>query len=365
MTSLLPERQDIADRLLAWAHDHLRDLPWRRARSSYQVWVSEVMLQQTRVTTVVPYFDRWMRRFPTIHALAAASLDDVLKAWEGLGYYARARNLHKAARQIVREHGGHLPADRDELLKLPGIGPYTAGAILSIAFGRDEPVLDGNVRRVLCRVFNIREDPHRSAVQRHLWSLARALLPPGRAGEFNQAMMDLGATVCTVRGPDCAHCPLADVCEAAHLGIQSQRPVSSRRPRIPHYEVTAAVIWRDGQVLITRRPYDRMLGGLWEFPGGKREPGESLVACLEREIREELGIEIIVDGPLPPVKHTYSHFRITLYPFHCRIRSGSPQSLECADWRWVTLDQFSHFAFSAADLRIIANLCASQEESHA
>lgn len=352
-----PDTQpQIACRLLAWAKQHLRDLPWRHTRDPYHIWVAEVMLQQTQASTVAPFFTRWLAQFPTIEALATAPIDQVLKAWEGLGYYARARHLHQAAQCILSEHEGRLPADRDQLLALPGIGPYTAGAILSIAFGQDEPVLDGNVRRVLCRVFNITTDPRRASTQRRLWELARSLLPPGRAGDFNQAIMDLGATICTPRSPLCPQCPLMDLCEAAHLGVQEQRPVSRPRRRIPHYDVTAAIIWRDGQVLITQRPLEDMLGGLWEFPGGKREPGETLADCLKREIREELGVEIIVGEPLPPIRHAYSHFRITLYPFHCQIQRGEPQALGCAAWRWVTPDQFDRYAFPAADQRIIAYL---------
>jgi len=351
-----PRQHPITHRLLTWANEHLRDLPWRHTRDPYHIWVSEIMLQQTQVTTVAPYFARWLQRFPTVHDLAAAPLDEVLKAWEGLGYYARVRNLHRAAQRVVTEHGGCLPVHRADLLALPGIGDYTAGAILSIAFGQDEPALDGNARRVLCRLFNVAEDPRQPAVRRHLWELARSLLPAGQARRFNEALMDLGATVCTPRTPDCPHCPLMELCEAARLGLQAERPVSTPRQRVPHYNVTAAIIWRDGQVLIAQRPPDGLLGGLWEFPGGKCEPQETLAECLAREIREELGIEIMVGAPLPPVSHAYTHFRITLYPFHCCICSGQPQALGCTGWQWVTLDQLDRFAFSAADQQIISNL---------
>jgi A/G-specific adenine glycosylase len=351
-----PQQHQITDRLLTWADEHRRDLPWRHTRDPYHVWVSEIMLQQTQVSTVAPYFARWLQRFPTIQDLAVAPLDEVLKAWEGLGYYARARNLHRAAQRVVAEYGGQLPAHRTDLVALPGIGDYTAGAILSIAFGQDEPALDSNARRVLCRLFNIAEDPRRPAVRRHLWELARSLSPAGQAGRFNEALMDLGATMCTPRTPHCPHCPLAEVCAAARLGLQAERPVSTPRRRVPHYDVTAAIIWHDRHVLITQRPPDGLLGGLWEFPGGKREPHETLAGCLAREIREELGIEIAVGAPLPPVPHAYTHFRITLHPFHCQIRSGQPQALGCASWQWVTLDQLDQFAFPVADQRVIAGL---------
>ena len=208
----------------------------------YRVWVSEIMLQQTRVETVIPYFERWMERFPSIASLAAASLQEVLAVWEGLGYYSRARSLHRAAQIVAADYAGQLPGDAHNLRKLPGIGRYTAGAIASIAFGLDQPALDGNIRRVLSRLFDVAEDIRSSGGERRLWELAEQYLPPGRAGDYNQALMDIGATLCTPRAPDCLHCPLADHCQARALGVQEQRPVVKPRPAIPHYTVTAAVI---------------------------------------------------------------------------------------------------------------------------
>ena len=274
--------------LLRWAEKHLRDLPWRvEPRDPYRVWVSEMMLQQTQVATVIPYFRRFTEHFPTVEALAAAPLDDVLKLWEGLGYYARARNLHRAARQVVAEFDGYLPDTVEELSKLPGIGRYTAGAIASIAFGRDAPVVDGNVKRVLCRVYAIRGDARQPAIQKKLWSLAAANLPKGKAGRWNEAMMELGATVCLPRSPRCDKCPLAGVCRARALGIQEKLPTKAAKKRLPHYDVTAAVIRKRGRVLIAQRPVGGMLGGLWEFPGGKRERGEALEECRQISSTEE------------------------------------------------------------------------------
>lgn len=342
--------------LLDWACEHLRPLPWRTMpRDPYRVWVSEVMLQQTRVDTVIPYFERWIQRYPDVRALADAPLDDVLKAWEGLGYYARARNLHRAARAIVEAHGGRLPDDPQALRGLPGIGRYTAGAILSIAFGRDEPALDGNIRRVLSRAFAVAE-PRRARLDAALWALARALLPPGRAGAFNEALMELGATVCTPRNPSCARCPWAFACVAHAEGRPTAFPARPARKTIPHYDVTAAIIWREPGVFLTaQRNAEGLLGGLWEFPGGKVEPGESLEDCLRREILEELGVRIRVGKRLTVVKHAYSHFRITLHAFHAWIEDGEPepQAIGCAAWRWITLDEAPSVAFSAADLRIL------------
>ncbi len=349
-------KPEIAQHFLDWAASHLRDLPWRRTRDPYPVWVSEIMLQQTQVATVIPYYERFLARFPTLPDLAAAPLDDVLEVWAGLGYYARARNLHAAAREVVDKYGGEVPADREALLRLPGIGRYTVGAILSIAFGQDAPVLDGNVRRVLCRLFAVQENPRQPATAAYLWDLAAKLLPPGRAGRFNEAFMDLGATICTPHHPRCSECPLSDLCQAQRLGLQDQIPAPAPRRAIPHYDVTAGVIWQQDRFLIAQRPPDRLLGGLWEFPGGKCEPGESLEDCLKREIREELGVEIEVIAPLTVVRHAYTHFRITLHAFQCHLVSGQPRALGCPAWRWVRLEDLDGFAFPVTDRRIIAAL---------
>jgi A/G-specific adenine glycosylase len=345
------------DDLIAWFEAHKADLPWRRTSDPYAIWLSEIMLQQTQVNTVIPYYERFLTRFPTVHDLAAAPLDDVLKLWEGLGYYSRARNLHRAAQMVAEEFGGEFPASMDDLQSLPGIGRYTAGAIGSLAFGLDVPVLDGNVIRILTRLFNIAEDVGQSATQKTLWRLAETIVPAGRAGPWNEGLMELGRRICTPKLPDCGACPVADHCAARGLGIQHERPVKSRKAKTPHFDVTAAVTRRaDGYILIAQRPTDGMLGGLWEFPGGKREPGESLPDCLRREIREELGIEIAVGAQIGTVRHAYSHFRITLYAFACEYVSGEPQTIGCADWAWVTVEELDQYAFPVTDQKIIAML---------
>ena len=357
MTSVPGDTSALHDALIAWFAAHREDLPWRRNRDPYAVWVSEIMLQQTQVATVIPYFERFMARFPTVSVLAAAPLDDVLKLWEGLGYYSRARNLHRATQIIVAERGGQLPSDPAALRRLPGIGRYTAGAIASLAFGVDSPILDGNVIRVLARLFDLPDDVSQSAAQRRLWALAESLIPAGRAAVWNEGLMELGRRVCTPASPQCADCPLADHCLARARGTQHVRPVRRPRARTPHYDVTAAVTQRDdGRLLIAQRPLDGMLGGLWEFPGGKREPGESLRDCLRRELREELGIEVEVGEQIGTVRHAYTHFRITLYAFACRIFAGEPAALGCADWAWITLDELDRYAFPVTDQKIIAML---------
>jgi A/G-specific adenine glycosylase len=343
--------------LLAWYKRHRRDLPWRRTRDPYAIWVAEIMLQQTRVETVLAYYERFLARFPTLDSLAAAPLDDVLKTWEGLGYYARARNLHAAARRVVEELDGHLPVSLEALVLLPGVGRYTAAAMASIAFGQDAIALDGNLHRVLCRIFAIDDDPDRRSTQRRLEQLALAMLPPGRAGDFNQALMDLGATICTPTSPRCLICPLLSLCQARREGIQNDLPIRAARSEQPHRDVTAGVI-RDGKghLLITQRPLDGMLGGLWEFPGGKRRPGEALPDCLHREIAEELDMAIEVGDLLCKVDHTFTHFHMTLYAFDCQWLGGKPRCVGCTDLRWVTLANIDTFAFPVADQKIIAFL---------
>jgi A/G-specific adenine glycosylase len=347
----------LTSHLLAWYADHQRDLPWRDTRDPYHIWVAEVMLQQTQVATVMPYYERFLARFPNVQALATAPLDDVLKLWEGLGYYGRARHLHAAAQTVVLDLDGEIPDTMEGLLSLPGTGRYTAGAVLSIAYGQDVPALDGNVRRVLSRIFVIDTDVTRGPGQRQLWQLAESLLPKGRAGDFNQALMDLGAMVCTPRAPSCQQCPLVEQCQANRLGRQEQFPVRKPRRPLPHYVVTAGVVWNgNGRFLIAQRPLKGLLGGLWEFPGGKQEPGETLENCLRRELAEELDIEVAVGAPLTVVQHAYTHFRITLHAFHCDLVRNQPQALGCADWRWITIDDVDRYAFSAADHKIISAL---------
>ncbi|MDX1687926.1 MAG: A/G-specific adenine glycosylase [Candidatus Promineifilaceae bacterium] len=354
MSVLLP----ISRPLLAWWDEERADLPWRRQDDPYAIWVAEVMLQQTQVVTVIPYYERWMERFSTVEELAAASLDDVLKMWEGLGYYSRARYLHAAAQTVVETFGGRLPESVEALRELPGIGPYTAGAIASIAFDRPVPVVDGNVIRVLSRLLDLDEDVTERATKKRLWEVAAALVPADRPGDFNQALMELGQKICRPAEPLCHRCPLSTFCLARERGTQLERPVRPPRKNTPHYDVAAGVIWRDdGRFLIARRPLDGLLGGLWEFPGGKREPGdESLAHTLKREIREELALEIAVGPRLTRIKHAYTHFRITLHALHARHVSGRPQHLGVAGHAWVTLDDLDDYAFAVTDRKIIHRL---------
>ncbi|MBN1342241.1 MAG: A/G-specific adenine glycosylase [Phycisphaerae bacterium] len=351
-----PPTRTIQTKLLTWYRRHQRELPWRGTRDPYAIWVSEIMLQQTQVATVRPYYERFLKTFPTVRHLAEAPLERVLKAWEGMGYYSRARNLHRAARQVVEEFGSDLPRTTEELRSLPGIGRYTAGAIASIAFGLDEPVLDGNVTRVLCRLVRIRQNPKHARTQKRLWTLARELIPSGKASLFNQALMDLGATVCVPREPRCPICPLIRCCQAKAHNEQDRLPAKVKRRPLPHDEVAVGVVWKGGRILIDRRKPEGLLGGLWEFPGGKRRDGESLEDCVVREIREELGIRVSVRAPLTTVRHAYTHFKITLHAFECDYVSGRPKAIGCDAWKWVRVSELDDYAFPKATHKVIAAL---------
>jgi A/G-specific adenine glycosylase len=351
--------RSFSSRLLEWYSRHRRDLPWRHTHDPYRIWVSETLLQQTQVATVIPYYERFLARFPSIHALASAPLDDVLKAWEGAGYYARARNLHRAAQQLVEQYNGLVPRRVEELLELPGVGRYIAGAVASIAFNEDAPILDGNVTRVLCRYFGIRGDPKTGmshATRVRLWKLAEDLIPPGRARDFNQALMDHGATVCLPRQPRCEICPVRRGCVARRLGIQNELPTKRVKGKRPHYEIGAGIIWKRGRILIQRRPPHGLLGGLWEFPGGKRERGETFEECVRREVREELAIEVKVGKEFAVVEHGYSHFSITLHAFSCEHVRGRVQLLHATAFKWVRPGELKEYAFPAANRKIIHSL---------
>ncbi len=361
----------IADRLTAWHARRQRALPWRNAppgaRDPYTVWVSETMAQQTRLAVVIDYFNRWMARLPTLESLARADQEEVLKLWEGLGYYSRARNLHKAAQLLARDHACELPRTRRELLQLPGIGEYTAGAILSLAYGLPEPAVDGNVRRVFSRLWDIEERIDTPAAQKKIASLARNLVEAGpQPAAANEALMELGALLCRPRNPLCRDCPLQSNCLAHARGVQDLRPVRAPRKQTPHVDFTAAVIWQaapgHSPFLVARRPNDGLLGGLWSLPGARCEPeDQDLQACLRRAVREKLDLAIAVSGPLTTVQHTFTHFRMTLHAFHARIHCGTPRAVGYQEWRWTTLDEAERHAFSVPDRKITDALHAQVE----
>ena len=347
-------RRAIQRGILSWFEKNSRDVPWRRDPTPYRVWVSEIMLQQTRTGTVIPYYERWMRAFPAVEALAAADLSAVLKAWEGLGYYSRARNLHAAAKVVSAQLGGRLPEAPEGLRRLPGIGRYTANAIASIAFGRDVPVVDGNVSRVLARLLAIEEDITAKATQDRLWALAGEFLPPGKAATWNPALMEFGARVCTPRKPACPSCPISRWCAAGAAGTPEAYP-RRRRRQIPRVEAAVGVIRRGDRVFVQRRPPSGFLGGLWEFPGGKRRPGETLRACLRRELAEEVGFCGTIGRRIMTNQHGYSMFQVTLHAYECVWRGAAPRP-KALEWRWAGPGELEDLAFPAANRRLIESL---------
>ncbi len=340
--------------LLNWYAIHARQMPWRGKTDAYSIWVSEIMLQQTQVNTVIPYYDKWMQKFPTVQALAAAEEHDVLNVWEGLGYYSRARNMLKAARLVSDNYQGQFPSTAVELCKLPGIGRYTAAAISSIAFGADEAVLDGNVKRVLARLFEFSEAVNIPEGEKKLWLLAADLLPKGEASAYNQAVMDLGATICTPKSPDCIICPVNSICISLKSNSQEKYPLMREKQPVPHIDVVAAIIRQNDLVLIARRPSKGLLGGLWEFPGGKLEAGENHAEALVREIREELGSEVIATHKFGVYRHAYTHFKVTLQAWFAELQGEPPNALEASEIRWVKIEELGDYPMGKID-RSISN----------
>jgi A/G-specific adenine glycosylase len=343
-------------KLISWYRLHKRDLPWRRTSSPYHIWISEILLQQTKVRTVIPYYLQFIKRFPTVVRLASADLQDLLKCCEGIGYYSRIRNMHKAAKKITNEFRGKFPDNYSDLLKLPGIGYYTAAAISSIAYNHPIPAMDGNLLRILTRIYAVQEDITIPGVRKRIQSFAAGIIPSSSSGEFNQALMDLGALICLPVHPKCEQCPVSGFCAAKKADLQFKLPLRKKKKSIPHYQIGTALIWKEGKLLITRRKEQGLLGGLWEFPGGKKERGESIEECICREIKEEVNVSIKVKEFFMQVKHAYSHFRITLHVYHCQWLKGVPCCMSCIDWRWVKVDQLNLFPFPQANKKIIKKL---------
>ena len=351
-------RSDISKRLLDWYAVHARDLPWRKTEDPYAIWVAEIMLQQTRVDTVIPYFERWLKRFPDIQSLAKSNQQDVLQAWEGLGYYSRVRNFHRAAQIIIRDFDGSIPNEPDLLLTLPGIGKAGAADIASIAFAKDIGSVDGNIRRVVSRLLDLTDLVGTRAFENQVQDYIDAHLPPGKAGDYNQAWMDLGSSICTIDHPACDACPLGEACLARKNGTQSIRPVRRIKTSIPEIMVTAGIMFDDARnrVLLTKRPEKGLLGGLWEYPGGKLEAGETLEECLVREWMEELNVSINVGTLQGKYRHAYSHFKVILYAFFC-VSPGSPTPVfHGSEYAWVSLAEVVDFPMGKIDRMISRSL---------
>jgi len=354
-------KRPLGRQLLAWYRRNQRSLPWRKTSDPYRIWISEIMLQQTQVDTVIPYYHRFLKAFPTVSSLARAPLQNVLKVWENLGYYSRARNIHAAARMIVEKFSGRIPDNLEVIQTLPGIGQYTAGAILSIAYGQAIPAVDGNVRRILCRLFAIRKPVDDTREQKQLQKIAALLIPVKHPGDFNQALMDLGATICKAKNPDCSRCPVACHCQARFHDLQNVLPIIRKAPAIPHRQAASAVIRNSkGMLLVVQRPASGLLASLWKLPGGFIKSGEDTENSLRRSVKEELGISIRPGKYLASVNHTYTHFRITLQAYECRLLKGTPKPIGCQNWRWASLNDLKKLPLSKIDRMILMTLAENE-----
>ncbi len=344
--------------LVGWFNADHRAMPWRADPSPYRVWISEIMLQQTQVVTVIPYFHRFLARFPDFASLAAAPLQELLKVWEGLGYYTRARNLHRTAQLVMEQHGGRLPQTFEELIRLPGIGRYTAAAIASIAFNEAVPVVDGNVLRVLSRFLGRETDIGSSAAKDWFFEyLQKPIESSGNPAAFNQAIMELGALVCTPQKPDCAACPIGVGCRARIEKRTAELPVKAKRGPVRKETIGVGIVFdAKGRLLIARRREGGLLGGLWEFPGGKKLHGEKIRNTVKRELLEETGLTVEVGKALPPVAHAYSHFTVVIHPFICKRIRGRAKALASDEIRWVKPAELKNYPFPAANRKIEESL---------
>jgi A/G-specific adenine glycosylase len=346
----ISQKSKIQTNLLRWFKKNKRDLPWRKTRDPYAIWVSEIMLQQTQVTTVIPYYQKFLKSFPTLRHLAKANLSKVLKVWEGLGYYSRARNLHRASQIVLNHFHGKIPDTLKDLLSLPGIGRSTAGAILSFAFHKEAPILDGNAKRVLSRLFAVSGSPGERKTEQLLWKISESLIPKGFSNPFNQALMDLGSMICTPKDPRCTECPLQSYCKGRTIGYPERFPLKTIKKKIPHIEAVSAVIQKDEKVLLHRRPPVGLLGGLWEFPNWrieeKRMARLRLRLRLRNHIKKEMGMNIEVKEPMGTFHQTYSHFKLTLNVFKCEVIDGRGRG------KWVCMRDFDQFAMSRIHRKI-------------
>jgi A/G-specific adenine glycosylase len=349
------DKNSIEMHLLAWFRQTKRDLPWRRTYDPYHVWISEIMLQQTQMDRGVEYFKRWIARFPDVAAVTRATEQEILKLWEGLGYYARARNLYRAAKVIVEKFDGHVHCDYDLLRGLPGVGPYTAAAIASIAGNSDIPVVDANVARIFARLFDLDEPIKERECRKRIEGLAHQLLPAGKARIFNQALMDLGGLICVPKNPKCHECPIAGECFAFLRGTVADRPVSGKPRQTVLIEMATAVLSHEGRLFIQQRLADDIWGGLWEFPGGRLEENESPERAVVREYHEETGFTVEVCNRITTVVHHYTRYKVVLHCFTCRlVGKDTVARLQAAqDCRWILPGELAEYAFPAGHRKLL------------
>tara|TARA_B100000287_G_scaffold413630_1_gene445359 strand:- start:493 stop:1557 length:1065 start_codon:yes stop_codon:yes gene_type:complete len=338
----------IVDPILSWYRREKRILPFRLTSNPYKIWLSEVMLQQTRVNTVIPYYNSWIKSYPSLASVAKAKISSLLKIWEGLGYYSRCKNFHKACKIVVNDFQGIVPSKLENFIALPGVGEYTAAAVLSIAYNKPYPVIDANVKRVLCRLLGIRNysQYNKDRILRNLTKI----IPQKYPGDFNQGIMEIGALICKSQNPDCKVCPVQQFCIANHRGCPERYPKKIKKKSVPHYEIVTGIIWRGNKFYVQKRDNNAMLGGLWEFPGGKVESDESYRTALIRELQEECGAIIKVCKKIGAVKHTYSHFSITLHLYHC-IEDNNKIDLK-PNMKWIKPNQVEMLPFPKANHKL-------------
>jgi A/G-specific adenine glycosylase len=345
--------QEFQEKLIDWYQKNHRKLPWRDTRDPYRIWVSEVMLQQTQVKKVLAYYEKFIRRFPNVYNLSKARLQSVLKVWELMGYYARARNLHKASKLVVNLYNGQIPNNYTQIKKLPGVGEYIAAAVTSIAFSAPHPVLDGNVKRVLARLHLIDAPINKENSKKIFIKKIDEILDKRDPGKFNQAIMELGAVICKPIDPRCSVCPVSQFCLARIKTLQKKYPVRIKKAPIPRHHISVGIVQKNGKILITRRQDSGLLGGLWEFPGGKINKGENPEQACQREIFEEVMINIEISNHLKQIKHAYTHFQIVMEIFLCNYLSGRIRLKSASDYRWINISDIDKYPFPGANHKFI------------
>ena len=345
-------QNDITNKLLFWYDNNKQPMPWRDDGDIYHIWLSEIMLQQTQINTVIPYYKKWLKKFSNIHDVANASEDDILKLWEGLGYYSRALNFHHACKTIIKLYDGKIP--KNEFIKLKGVGPYIDAAVRSIGYNDIIPTIDGNVNRVVARLLCLQQEPQKE--RKKIYTFLMNIIDNKRSGDFNQAMMDLGRNICKPKNPKCIKCPINIICKAYKKESVSLYPIKPKSKKIPNIKVAVGVIWNKNSILITKRKSSGLLGGLWEFPGGKVNADETSEECVVREIYEETGVTVELKSFIVNIKHQYSHFSISLDSFHCLYKSGTPKPKQCSDVKWIKPHEVSKFPFPKANHKFMNHI---------
>ena len=334
--------------LIRWYNNNKRLLPFRSTKDPYRIWISEIMLQQTQMKTVIPYYERWINKLPTIGSVASANIDYLLKLWEGLGYYRRCHNFYQASKIIVEDYKEVVPSDYESFRGLPGVGDYTAGAVLSISFGIPIPAIDSNVKRVMARLYGFKNfTRYNGAI---IYKVISRILKSVNPSDFNQSLMELGALICTSQFPQCFKCPLSKNCTAYQNGNPTNYPKKKVKRAIPHFNVVTAIIWRGDTFYIQKRSEDKMLGGLWEFPGGKVEKGETLELALLRELKEECNFNARILKKATSIKHRYSHYSITMHCYYCEEKNDKVVSLTSSNW--IKKNELSQYSFPKANHKI-------------